>query len=281
MDELKDAIRNAGSVMVLMPEHASDKDFLAALQIQKINQEKIHLVAPQAQEERWKDTFDIRPVKREFAISIDTALSPVEELRYEKNDSLLTIFLTHKNMFNQNALSFSEHLPRTDLIVSIGFGTREEAERYIESLPDMGTARHIWIDEAHSLPKTEKLSSPSINLMGRLMVRSRLDTDLGVLWSFLTREDFLKADATPAAVTHLIETLTSIAQLPKALIIFWQYGEAKTKGLLWSRDLGLVSLFATTFAIEHASNPLELPEFDNFIEAETEVRKLLHTQPLG
>src|SRR3989344_5482252 len=112
MDELKQAIREARSVIIILPDHSSDKDFLAALQIQKINPEKIHLIAPAEKEQNWSDTFDIKPVKKEFAITIDTALSPVEELRYEKGDSSLTIFLTHKHAFNQAALSFAEHLPR-------------------------------------------------------------------------------------------------------------------------------------------------------------------------
>ena len=279
MDELKQAIREARSVIIILPDHSSDKDFLAALQIQKITPEKIHLIAPAEKEQNWSDTFDIKPVKKEFAITIDTALSPVEELRYEKGDSSLTIFLTHKHAFNQAALSFAEHLPPADLIVTMGFSTLADAEHYLELLPRQGTARHIWLENGEG--EKAKLPLPSLALMGRLMVRSRHDPDLNVLWSFITRDDFTKAQTTPEDIPVVVRTLVKLTSPPSAIVTFWQYGERRTQGVVWSENKTFIATLASKLHVEQSDSIVPLPEFDNFIEAETETRKLLHGTLMG
>jgi hypothetical protein len=275
MNDLKTAIREANSAIILLPDHVTDKDYLAALQLQRISPDKIHIVAPEHKENNWSDTFDIKPVKKEFAITINTEISPIDELRYEKNDNALTIFLTHKHAFNKNSLSFAEHLPPADLIITMGFSSQKEAEQVLESLPHRGTARHIWLEDKTG--GRAKLTTESVNLMGRLMVRSRLDPDLQVMWSFITKDDFAKADATPTDLPKLIATLNEVATLPRAAIIFWQYGDKGTNGVIWSDNTKMIDSLSQKFEAERLNGSvMRLPMFDNFIEAETEVRKLMH-----
>jgi len=84
MNELQQALLESTSAIIVLPDTASDKDFLASLQLQKIAPEKIHLLAPEEKEEAWKEVLGTAQTKKEFALTVDTSLSPVEELRYEK-----------------------------------------------------------------------------------------------------------------------------------------------------------------------------------------------------
>lgn len=279
MVELKQAISGATSVLIALPKNAIDKDYLAALQLQKIAPEKTHIVAPEAKEALWRDVFGAPARRKEFAIVIDTTRSPVEELRYEKEDGKLTIFLSHVHAFDASALRYEEHLPASDLIITIGFSSQNDAERFIESFPRKGAVRHIWLPEGN----TTRLSPSNANLLGRLMARSREDVDLEVLWSFITKDDFLKTRSLPEHIPSLISTLTSIVSVPRTAVILWQAPEYElTDGIVWSLDNGLLDRLTRELGsvLEH-NGYISLPRFANFVEAETEVRKLLHTAYLG
>lgn len=283
MRELKQAITESTSTLIVLPDEASDKDYLASLQLQKIAPEKIHLVAPEHRESIWQTIFDTPPSKKEFAITINTKLSPIEELRYEKNEDTLTVFLSHKGTFNRGSLSFGEFVPPADLFITIGFPALKLAEQAIEQLPHLGVARHIWIQETPIEAPLEKLSYTAANLLGRLMIRSREDHDMGVLWSFITREDFAKTSSSPTEIPALIQSFSRITSLPDTILVFWQFGDdAGTEGLFWSKDVALGEAVASQFAKKYDSlGFISLGMFNNFIEAETSMRKLLRTLGKG
>ncbi len=275
MQDLKNAISEATSAVIMLPDNATDRDYLASLQLQKIAPEKIRIMAPETREALWQEIFGIPPTKKEFAITINTAITPVDELRYEKNGNMLTIFLSHTRAFDKEALSFSEHIPPVDLVITVGFASRSAADRATEAIPRKGAVRHIWIgDEAQA---HEKLSASAAGLLGRLMVRSRHDPELAMLWSFITREDFEKTGTRPEGIPELIKFFSHIAELPKRAAIFWQYGEnQRTEGLLWSADPALLARVAASLGIPDRQNSsLPMPHAANFIEAETTLRKLL------
>lgn len=273
MHELKDAILEASSILLVLPEETTDKDYLAALQLQKLAPEKTQIVAPEAHERFWGSVFKIEPTKKEFAITINTSVSPVEELRYERANGSVIIYLTHRNKFDKSAVSFAEHVPPADLIVTLGFASRESAERAIEALPRKGAARHIWVVDAIA---TKKLPSAEAGLLGRLIVRSRPDPEGDVLWSFVTREDFEKTGAEPDSLPALVDQFSSITDVPRVAAVFWQYGEVKTNGLLWSRDHAFLERVASQVGSASAHQSfVRLPTYENFIEAEVETRKLL------
>lgn len=279
MVELKNAVLEATSVIIALPKNAIDKDYLAALQLQKIAPEKTHIVAPEEKESLWLDTFGIPPQRKEFAIVIDTARSPVDELRYEKADGKLTIFLAHTRAFDESSLHFEEYLPASDLIITVGFSSQDEAERFIESFPRKGTARHIWLPER----QIEKLTPSSANLLGRIMARSREDDTFGILWSFITKDDFLKTRSLPEHIPSLIETYSAIAASPRAVVVLWQAPEHDlTDGIIWSRDGALLQALTEELGgVFKHDGYIPLPRFANFVEAETEIRKLLHAAHLG
>ncbi|MDA1334817.1 MAG: hypothetical protein O2794_02260 [bacterium] len=291
MEELKNAIKESSSAIIVLPDHASDKDYLAALQLQKIAEDKIHVLAPSDKEESWQQIFNTESRKKEFAITIDTKVTPVEELRYEKNGTSLIIYLSHRQKFDQKAISCAAHLPPSDLFVTIGFSSQEEAEVALEPLPHKGVARHLWIEDKNTAPALtaetpgdyvydapvrSKLAPAQAALLGRFMVRSREDFENDILWSFITREDFSKTGTSMREILLVIQSYVEIASHPPTLAIFWQHEDQKgTHGIVWSTNEQLLENMADEFDIVIKTQHVELPEFANFIEAETTVRKLL------
>ncbi|MEK7630734.1 MAG: hypothetical protein AAB417_01775 [Patescibacteria group bacterium] len=279
MGDLKSAIASASAVLIVLPETVRDKDYLAALQIQKIAPQKTEMIVPEAKELEWKDSFGTQSSKREFVIDINTTITPVDELRYEKTEGVLSIYLSHKGAFNEKALSWGEHRAPADLFITLGFSSESGAKKAIENLPRKGAARHIWVEgdtNGHSAPTPTKLSIISAGLLGRLVVRSRIDTDTNTLWSFITRDDFTKTNASPRELPDLMTTYASLATLPEHALVFWQHDEAGTQGFFRSEDTTLVGTVARRLGKtpEHQHHVVLSP-FANFIEAEMETRKLL------
>jgi len=173
----------------------------------------------------------------------------------------------------------SEHLPAADLIVTIGFPSREEAERAIETLPRKGAARHIWMEGegVYRMPTPQKLAASAAALLGRLMVRSREEQELGILWSFITKEDFRKTNSAPEEIPSLMRSFAAIAALPHIAALFWQVNETEAEGMLWSEDDTFLDSVREVRPILERRDPnaIMLGRFANFIEAETETRKLL------
>ena len=280
MGDLKSAITGASAILIVLPDSVRDKDYFAALQIQKIAPQKTELIAPETKELEWKETFGLQSGKREFVIDINTALAPVEELRYEKTDTTLSIYLSHKGAFNEKALSWSEHRAPADLFITLGFLSESDAKKAIENLPRKGAARHIWVEgdtNGHTPTNTPpKLSTVSAGLLGRLVVRSRIDTDTNTLWSFITRDDFAKTNAGPHELPSLMATYTALASLPEHALIFWQHDDAGTQGFFRSENAQLVADIAHRLGkTPDHQNHVTLTPFANFIEAEMETRKLL------
>lgn len=276
MEELKKAISEVGSALLVLPNGASDRDYLAALGLQKIAPDKIRLLAPSDKEATWEGIFGTPETKKEFAIVIDTSISPVDELRYEKEDGKLIIYLAHRRPFDRKAIELREHIPPADLIITLGFASREEAELFIAGFPKNEPYRHINIGNgAGALP--EKLSSSRAGLLGRLMARSRQEAELDILWSFVTRDDFTKTLTRPEDITDLLNTLHAIAEVPRVVIVFWQSPQSNlTEGIVWSLDQELIrKLGARLGNAFPEKNYCPLPNFTNFIEAETATRKLL------
>lgn len=110
------------------------------------------------------------------------------------------------------------------------------------------------------------------------MARSRRDPETDALWSFVTREDFIKTGASSDDVPLLMGTFSLIADLPRLVIIFWQSApEEGTRGLLWSDSKELIRRIGERSQNREAENGnfLSLGTFAHFIEAEAETRKLL------
>ena len=197
----------------------------------------------------------------------------MEELRYEKGEGKLVIYLSHKHRFDQNALRFEEHLPPADLVMTIGFPSQKEAERFIESLPRKNSLRHIWLPESGR----EKLVASDLGLLGRVLARSREDAETGVLWSFIARDDFLKTNLRPERIPELIGVLQKIVSLPPLVIVVWQPPEREgSDGIIWTSEPAKLAEIAGHLG-EIISNHefISTPHYANFIEAEAEIRKLL------
>lgn len=103
-----------------------------------------------------------------------------------------------------------------------------------------------------------------VQLAGRAIARSRVDSKLDLLWAILTADDFLKTAVSPAAMEDLPERI--LAAVPQAgrVALLWQHP-----------DDGMVRPLLRSAGGEDA--PADMPEaaFPSFAAAEEHIRRLL------
>ena len=59
-------------------------------------------------------------------------------------------------------------------------------------------------------------------LAGRVSIRTRLEEDKNLLWSYVTAEDFEKTSRTPADLSYLINHLSGLITPAQNLVLLWQ-----------------------------------------------------------
>lgn len=113
-------------------------------------------------------------------------------------------------------------------------------------------------------------------LLGRTAVRSRSDSEKGILWSFITDEDFLKTGRSESDLTQVTRYIKYEFPPHRVSVLLWQN---PFDALIRARISGDHSLLETlamrTGTVSH--NPhLEIPEpFHSFTDAETTLTQLL------
>ncbi|MEK7636578.1 MAG: hypothetical protein AAB362_02730 [Patescibacteria group bacterium] len=63
---------------------------------------------------------------------------------------------------------------------------------------------------------------PHIQLLGRACVRSKADNEKSIFWSFITAEDFLKTNTTPAVMPYVIKEMHGLFSMPRVAVFLWQ-----------------------------------------------------------
>ena len=63
---------------------------------------------------------------------------------------------------------------------------------------------------------------PHIQLLGRACVRSKADHEKSIFWSFITAEDFVKTNTTPAIMPYIIEEMRGLFSMPRVAVFLWQ-----------------------------------------------------------
>ena len=274
MEGLKEKIEKAESIAIVIPEYASRETALAALSLKKAADKKGFIVGGARALKEWEDLFGEELFNlKDFAITIDTKKYPIEELKYETDEDALTIRLTTSALLTEKNILFSTLLPRSDLVLTLGFTDEEEKSAALLNLP-----KNIAERECIAITDTlaAKMSRPLLNLLARVILRSREEKDINTIWSFITREDFIKTESAPQNMPAIVEMLAYLANLPLFTAILWQTGGTnEVGGLVFARDQNRLSRLAEALGKDLSSNYFILPNFPNFTEAEITLRKLL------
>ena len=296
-----------------------------------------------------------KKLPKEFVISLDTALSPASELRYEKTDSRIDVIFSPKDSgILQEHVSFREGKVQCDCIVSLGIPDIESVSGAITDDPEIFTRTPIIaIDSSpenkrfgevniadarpHSevvyslvtameklppeeheatillagiLAATRHLTSPGllpetilavselmragadykealalskekrplniIQLTGRAHVRSKLDPDEKILWSFLTGEDFEKTNSGIEDANRVLAAISRECPWETVAVLLAQDpGTERIFAFLTGDDRAL-SEIGDSAGGEWKDSSLSLhSSFEHFADAEDYVRSLL------
>lgn len=66
-----------------------------------------------------------------------------------------------------------------------------------------------------------------MQLWGRACVRSKLDPEKNVFWSFVTADDFLKTATNERDIPFVIDRISKTVPLPAAAVFLWQHADTK------------------------------------------------------
>lgn len=125
----RELIAKSEQIALLLPPRPSI-DCMAAAEVitQSLSAKDKHVgflpsVSPDAlpPPEVFTNVLNPNALTREFVIAIDTAESPISQLRYEKHEDRMEIILSPKTLpIRENALSFREGKLQCDCLVAIG-----------------------------------------------------------------------------------------------------------------------------------------------------------------
>lgn len=120
-----------------------------------------------------------------------------------------------------------------------------------------------------------------IQLAGRASIRSRIDEENSILWSFITIEDFAKTNHTPEDIPAVLERLGREFPHIRTKIILWQNPETQLVQTALLAEQKIIGMLAEDIRGEyHQSCFILSPTFTNFREAEDTVETALeHALP--
>lgn len=287
---------------------------------------------------------------KELIISVNTKESPVSELRYEKDETGLHIFLSPQTQpLNKNLVSFREGKILCDLLLTVGLPEVESIGQLPETGPEFLTEKTIinidhneanknygeinLVDTDKSslgeiiyelitaleekpldknsatlilaglLSQTSGFTSSStkadtllvaselmrlganhslaleltqktkplnlLQLFGRASIRSKVSQTPGILWSFVTAEDFEKTGREKQDLPLLIEHLDKNLPPRKILALLWEDPEEKRIQTVLAGNSQLLQSIQAVEDAEFQSPYLKLKNsFASFREAE-------------
>jgi nanoRNase/pAp phosphatase (c-di-AMP/oligoRNAs hydrolase) len=297
--------------------------------------------------------FPASELAYELIVSLDTSVSPVNQLRYEKGENCIDIIFSPKEKsINREAISFREGKVLCDCVFTIGVENTDALDKATPELlgeapiinldisghnAQYGEANLVWpekssraeivyefltslsqeplsavlatkllaailyktgqfsaqvsadtllvssellrlganLAEARGLAETAK--SPSLlQLQGRAMVRSRLDESKGVLWSFMTAEDFEKTGRSSADIPQVLAYIRKEFPAHTLTALLWQQAEGGGIRATLAGDRAVLEALEARGAGKSQSPHLLISStFESFREAEDIVGSLL------
>ncbi|MEK7559944.1 MAG: hypothetical protein AAB522_01425 [Patescibacteria group bacterium] len=108
-------------------------------------------------------------------------------------------------------------------------------------------------------------------LLGRALQRSEIESELGVLWTFLTLDDFSKTNQDKSAVTHIVDEIKKLRTPENFLAVLWQNSKESVQAVIGGETSKIKKLaFQMGFAL--SSSYFFTEEFNSFSEAEIKIR---------
>lgn len=135
----------------------------------------------------------------------------------------------------------------------------------------------LGADQNEALAMTQK-SKPIqlLQLLGRASVRSRLDKERGLLWSFITAEDFEKTGQTKDNIKHVLQYLGNEFPPHRVLTLLWQNPQDKLVRAAFAGEKPVLESIKLKTGGEFQSPHLMIPvSFETFREAEEKLSSLL------
>ena len=278
MHDLKSDIEQARLVGIIVPPSPTHEALLAAFAVKKAAGEKGFLLGnPGVTNDHWNMLFNEKLPPRDFALTVNTADIPIEELRYEPKGDALTVYFTSYRELDTQHFTFEEALPECDLLITVGFPNTETEQETLQRMYQNKTYKHISI--ARSGAATAKAGN--LKLLSRMLFRSREELELNTLWSFISPDDFLKTEATPTDALALVPSMESLSGGPEFIVVLWQELGRDVTGLVHSRNEHALQQIAANLGVARSSTHVMLPYMGSFTEAERNVRKLLLSMGLG
>lgn len=292
---------------------------------------------------------------REFIISLDTASSPISELRYEKDGERINVILSPaSSSFIEGAISYKEGRLLCDTAILLGIGHIEDVDNK-NLAPDFFTTTPIIvidkkIDEhsigeinladsskvslaeilyefltaleggplesglatlllagiieqtnsfgsghtnadsllasselmrlgadyagACHIAKTEKALG-TLQLFGRAAARTRIDNEHGILWSFLTAEDFDKTGRNKKDLTAVITHLNTQFSPRRLTVLLSQEGAGSRTRVLLSGNEMLEQIAKREQGAFHSPHFSLANSFSTFREAEEYINSII------
>ena len=149
LTKAKDIIAKSEHIAMLLPERPDTDCFVAAEAIARAcGTEGKHLaflpaMSPDAARapDACTRILNPKPLIREFVISIETALAPVAQLRYEKHEDRIDIILSPKSSpIRGDSLAFGEGKIQCDALITLGVPD-------IDALPPMASVDPAFFTE--------------------------------------------------------------------------------------------------------------------------------------
>lgn len=279
--DLKEKMGRASRIAIVIPPDASEETCLAALALaEKAGGRAFVAGGNAATKQRWQALFGYHEEpKKEFTIVINTTEHPVESLKYETRDNQLKIFLSlpaspasPQSRILPEHVRFEEAYPRSSLVIAIGFSSHGQEEEVARDFPLEEGGEILSLGAA-----PEKMALSPLKLFARMILRARTEPGASVLWSFISREDFIKTDTTSPYIPPLLSLWQKLMPQSRFTVFLWQEKETEQiSGLIHSSDEPALKHIAAALGARLASDYFVIPPmFSNFTEAEFKIRRLL------
>lgn len=270
---------SAERIGIVLGPDAGDAELLAAHALKERLGGKTSLLnASDHLQDRWSHMFKKEHPRKEVALALDTSAHPVDELRYEKENGVLRIFLSSQNKLTKDAFTMEErHLP-SDMIIALGFSNEEDLRNIIKTEAPLKNPDAVINLSATGTLSESLWSLDSMKLLGRALLRSYMEDDTNAFWAFLPKEDFQKTNQVDAVLPDLIRSMRRFMKLPPLVVVLWQSPEDTTKNvhiLFSSADPYILKKLAEAAETPAKDDMIIVRSFENFSEAELEARKLI------
>ena len=238
-----------------------------AIAIGVANPETLELPSPEFLSETSIINLDISPENKQYGEVniVDPKKGSLSELVYEFLASLSSdpIITRQANILLAAIVGKSDHFRSSS--------TTADTLLVASELMRLGAE----LAKVNTFPSNNKPPA-LIQLAGRASVRSRLDDPRGILWSFLTAEDFEKTGRTPEDAPYILGHLTSQFPPHRAIVLLLQEPEGNSVRAALAGDQSLLSALETKDAGKFSSSHFLLhTRFETFKEAEEITASLL------